>query len=93
MSDFDYQGLSYDILSIMHYGNYDFSNNGLPTIVAKNGMALLEAYYKTSLSDLDIIALKRAYSPCNYSICYVYKPFECKFLSWDKSFLSINISG
>ncbi len=47
----------------MHYGNYAFSSNGQPTIVANNGMQLLEAYDKTSLSSLDIEALKRAYGP------------------------------
>ena len=61
-SGFNYQGLGYDINSIMHYGNYAFSSNGQPTIVANNGMQLLEAYDKTSLS-LDIKALKRAYAP------------------------------
>ena len=61
----------------MHYGNYAFSSNGQPTIVAKNGMTLLEAYDKTSLSQLDIEALKRAYSLCK---AYFYFKFKKKDL-------------
>ena len=56
------QGLAYDILSIMHYGSLSFSKNNQPTITAKSGVPLLEAYQKTALSTLDISALRLAYS-------------------------------
>ena len=43
----------------MHYDNNAFSSNGKPTIVAKDGKPIHE---KNTLSDLDIEAIKRAYS-------------------------------
>ena len=61
------QGLSYDILSIMHYGAYAFSSNGQATITAISGVTLLDAYQKTALSTLDVTALRAAYS---VSSCY-----------------------
>jgi hypothetical protein len=64
-SNFNYQGLGYDINSIMHYGNYAFSSNGKPTLVAKSGVKLLEAYAKTSISSLDVAALRAAYNCIN----------------------------
>ena len=48
----------------MHYGNYAFSSNGQPTLVAKSGVQLLEAYAKTAISSLDVAALRAAYK-CN----------------------------
>ena len=48
----------------MHYGNYAFSSNGKPTIVAKSGGKLLEPYDKTAISSLDVAALRAAYK-CN----------------------------
>ena len=61
-TNYNYQGLAYDILSIMHYGAYSFSKNNLPTITAISGVTLLDAYQKTALSTLDISALRLAYS-------------------------------
>ena len=51
----------------MHYDNNAFSSNGQPTIVAKDGKPILE---KTTLSDLDIEAIKRAYSPGIIAYCF-----------------------
>ena len=46
----------------MHYGNNAFSSNGQPTIVAKSGFPLREAYQKSFISDLDVAALRRLYN-------------------------------
>ena len=61
LTNYDYQGLAYDIMSIMHYGSYAFSANNLETIVAASGQTLLDAYEKTELSSLDVTALRKAY--------------------------------
>ena len=61
-TNYDYQSLSYDILSIMHYGNYAFSRNGLPTIVAKSDITLYESYAKSALSNLDVAEIIAAYN-------------------------------
>ena len=49
----------------MHHGNNAFSANGKPTIVAKSGVQLLEIYEKTSISSLDVAALRAAYNCIN----------------------------
>ena len=64
-SNYDYQGFSYDIQSIMHYGSYSFTSNGLATIVAKSGATLLDAYQKTDLTSTDIKSIKKAYNGKN----------------------------
>ena len=51
----------------MHYDSYAFSSNNQPTIVAKDGKPIDD---KNTLSDLDIEALKRAYSSGIIAYCY-----------------------
>lgn len=61
--DVDYQGLPYDLYSIMHYDNYAFSKNGQPTIVAKKpGVTLLPSYKKFMLTQTDVAEIKRRYN-------------------------------
>jgi hypothetical protein len=63
MDDVDYQGLPYDLYSIMHYDNYAFSKNGQPTIVAKKpGVTLLPSYKKFMLTQTDVAEIKRRYN-------------------------------
>ena len=67
------QNLSYDILSIMHYGAYAFSSNGQATIEAKQaGITLIDAYQKTSLSTSDVSALRLAY-PVSTTVTSCYQ--------------------
>ena len=49
----------------MHYQNNAFSSNGLPTIVAKSGMPLIDASQKAAISRGDVAALRAAYK-CNH---------------------------
>lgn len=53
----------YDFESVMHYGPFDFSVNGLPTITAINGEPFGNA---TEYSPVDVLALKWLYpiKPC-----------------------------
>ena len=59
------QGLRYDINSIMHYSNLEFSRNGLRTIEALSGQPLIDASEKRALSPGDVQALRLAYN-CNH---------------------------
>jgi len=62
----DYHNTVYDYYSIMHYGPYDFSTNGQPTIVPKDSSVVLKtSYLKTDaevMTDSDILAIQRYYS-------------------------------
>ena len=53
-------GTSYDLKSIMHYGSYAFSGNGLPTIVAKNPSIQLPDYHQ-SLTNTDVAGIRFLY--------------------------------
>ena len=45
----------------MHYENTAFSKNGLPTVVAKNGQSLVNAAYKSDITDTDVAELRSFY--------------------------------
>ncbi|XP_041815345.1 high choriolytic enzyme 2-like [Chelmon rostratus] len=55
----DTLNLPYDLNSIMHYGQYFFSLDGSPTVLAKQGGAQMGQ--RTHLSQLDIQKLNRLY--------------------------------
>lgn len=60
----DYYGTTYDLLSIMQYGEYAFSFNGQKTIIPKDGSHLIEAYDKTDaqiMTASDISAVRQRY--------------------------------
>ena len=60
----NYWGTSYDLLSIMQYGEYAFSSNGQKTIIPKDGSRLVEAYNKNDaqiLTASDISAVRQRY--------------------------------
>ncbi|XP_006818361.1 uncharacterized protein LOC102807658 [Saccoglossus kowalevskii] len=50
----DWHGVPYDVGSIMHYGKYDFSKNGLATITAKNPADEAKMGQRDYLSAADI---------------------------------------
>ncbi|CAG5848761.1 unnamed protein product [Menidia menidia] len=50
----------YDFSSVMHYGKYDFSSNGLPTIVAKHNH-YLDFGHAHQMSPNDITRVNRLY--------------------------------
>ncbi|KAM9766151.1 hatching enzyme 1.2-like [Menidia menidia] len=50
----------YDFSSVMHYGKYDFSSNGLPTIVAKHNY-YLDFGHAHQMSPNDITRVNRLY--------------------------------
>ena len=54
------QNTPYDYGSVMHYGAYAFSNNGLPTITTNNGESIGQ---RNGFSNYDIIGLNQLY-PC-----------------------------
>ena len=54
----DQQGLSYDYGSIMHYGAYDFSSNGQPTITPLQDVTIGQ---REALSDTDWTHIQKAY--------------------------------
>jgi hypothetical protein len=60
-TDVDMLDTAYDLMSVMHYGNTEFSMNGNDTIVAKDGTPLLQAWQKTDISDTDVEAIRRYY--------------------------------
>ena len=61
----------------MHYGGYDWHNGNGPTIVDKNGEAVVKQ--RNGFSELDIIGLNKLYS-CGkntiVSIMIIIKPFS-----------------
>lgn len=60
----NYWGTTYDLLSIMQYGEYAFSGNGQKTIIPKDGSTLIEAYDKNDaqiLTASDISAVRQRY--------------------------------
>lgn len=59
MSDTLTFGTAYDTRSIMHYNSYDFSNNGQPAVLAKDGSQVGSEGY---LTGNDIEKLKRMYN-------------------------------
>ncbi|KAG8011505.1 putative tubulin polyglutamylase TTLL2, partial [Nibea albiflora] len=62
----DSLNLPYDIHSIMHYGQYFFSLDGSPTVLAKNGGRGMGQ--RTHLSHLDVQRLNRLYHCGNSSL-------------------------
>ena len=52
------RGLPYDYGSIMHYGAYDFSSNGEPTITPLKRVKIGQ---RNGLSDIDWTHLQKAY--------------------------------
>ncbi|WP_080057456.1 M12 family metallopeptidase [Spirosoma aerolatum] len=58
MDGFDYAG-ELDLSSIMMYGSYDFSRNGLPTMTRKDGSTFISQ--RQGLSALDINTVKSMY--------------------------------
>ena len=61
--DTDYLGFPYDYNSIMHYDSYAFSNNGQPTIVAKqSGITLTHTSVKNGISDIDVGEIRKRYN-------------------------------
>ncbi|XP_048875828.1 astacin-like metalloendopeptidase [Brienomyrus brachyistius] len=58
--DINGKDLPYDLNSIMHYGSYEFSANGQPTIVVKKKGAVIGQ--RKSLSDLDVQRLQKLYA-------------------------------
>ena len=58
--DIDTLSLPYDYGSVMHYGAYDFSSNGLPTIIpVRNASAVLGQ--RIGMSPIDILEVQRYY--------------------------------
>lgn len=58
-------GLPYDFLSIMHYGDFDFSANGQPTIICNPGFTQFQSQIgqRSALSQGDINMMQAAYGP------------------------------
>lgn len=61
--DSDTQTVPYDYDSIMHYGAYDFSMNGQPTIVPKNGVSRDRIGQRERLSASDLMQVNIRYCP------------------------------
>ncbi len=58
LNSIDSLEVPYDYNSVMHYGEYSFSKNDLPTIVPKNGKVI---NYLDKASWLDIVQLRLMY--------------------------------
>ena len=56
----DTGGLPYDYGSVMHYGAYDFSRNGKPTITPRWPVSIGQ---RNGLTTIDWKHVKRAYCP------------------------------
>uniref|UniRef100_A0A0N5C6Z0 Zinc metalloproteinase n=1 Tax=Strongyloides papillosus TaxID=174720 RepID=A0A0N5C6Z0_STREA len=59
-------GVAYDYGSGMHYGRYDFTNNGNPTIASKNTLydKTMGQYIKLSFNDLKLLNFQYCNSTC-----------------------------
>ena len=62
-SSCDIQDTEYDYQSVMHYSSWAFSNNGLDTIVKKDGSSIdSRSYTQLGLSCLDIVGINKHYT-------------------------------
>ncbi|XP_049336093.1 meprin A subunit beta-like [Astyanax mexicanus] len=64
------QGTPYDYRSLMHYGQYDFSNTSGPTIITKDVKFQTFIGQRYDLSPLDAVELYNLYK-CNESISFL----------------------
>ncbi|KAG8185516.1 hypothetical protein JTE90_019770 [Oedothorax gibbosus] len=53
---------TFDYNSIMIYANDAFSKNGQPTMVARNGQRLTNAYAKSGMTNSDVYRVKKMYN-------------------------------
>uniref|UniRef100_A0A3B1JX39 Metalloendopeptidase n=1 Tax=Astyanax mexicanus TaxID=7994 RepID=A0A3B1JX39_ASTMX len=64
------QGTPYDYMSLMHYGQYEFSNTSGPTIITKDVKFQTFIGQRYDLSPLDAVELYNLYK-CNESISFL----------------------
>uniref|UniRef100_A0A3B1KEJ9 Metalloendopeptidase n=1 Tax=Astyanax mexicanus TaxID=7994 RepID=A0A3B1KEJ9_ASTMX len=95
------QGTPYNYMSLMHYGQYDFSNTSKPTITAKDAKFQTFIGQRYDLSPLDAVELYNLYK-CNESISFLdrcsFKDGTCQMANCSSANVSnweivSNVSG